>query len=70
MLRRMGRSDVMKDRESFHLSQDMDEDQQMLEDLVDAQQQMERQADAITEELLDEQVLQEVTAMLDEIIKR
>lgn len=65
MLRRMGRSDIMKDRESFHLSQDMDEDQQMLDDLVDNQREMERRADEITEELLDERVLQEVSAILE-----
>ena len=42
----------------------------MLGELVDNQQEMERRADAITEELLGEQLLQEVTAVLDEIIRR
>lgn len=42
----------------------------MLDELVDNQPEMERQADQITDELLDEQVLQQVTALLDEIIRR
>lgn len=61
----------MKESESFHLSQEMNEDQKMLDELVDDDQgEMERKADAITDELINEQLLEQVTAILDEIIKR